>query len=183
MTNPEAIRDEDGAFRTDPRFVAFVGHFNVDRDYFECHELMEELWLENGRNPVLQGLLQAAVGQYHWRNGNRGGAVKLFAGALRKLQGAPAVQHGVDLEALRAAVRSALQTLYPVPADASDPDAVWPPDRLDTPPTTDAPFRPFPLVVTDEALARAVEAWAAQAGRPADGAHRAADDGAHGDNG
>lgn len=163
MANPEACRDESGPIQADPRFVAFVGHFNVDRDYFECHELMEELWLENGRNPVLQGLLQAAVGLYHWRNGNRGGAVKLFAGALRKLQGAPAILYGVDLDGLRTSVRSALQTL--LPTGASDPDAVLPPGRLDSPRTTDAPFQPFSLGVADGALARAVQAWASQADR------------------
>ena len=32
----------------DEKFVHFIVLFNVDQDYFECHEVMEELWLEEG---------------------------------------------------------------------------------------------------------------------------------------
>lgn len=86
----------------DPRYVRFIVQFNCKRDYFECHELLEELWLEQGREAFLQGLLQIAVALYHFRNGNRAGAGKLFRSALEKLERYPGVMSGIDLDALRA---------------------------------------------------------------------------------
>jgi uncharacterized protein len=81
----------------DALYVQFVYYFTIPRDYFECHEVMEELWLEEGRDPLYQGLLQVAVGLYHYRNGNLGGAVKLFTAAVEKLEGFPAETLGIDL--------------------------------------------------------------------------------------
>ncbi|WP_426452374.1 DUF309 domain-containing protein [Paenibacillus sp. S-38] len=85
----------------DRLYVLFVYYFNIARDYFECHEVMEELWLEEGRSPLYQGLLQVAVGLYHYRNGNAGGAVKLMSAALEKLEGHPDETLGIDLKRLR----------------------------------------------------------------------------------
>jgi predicted metal-dependent hydrolase len=122
----------------DPKYLAFISLFNRDRDYFECHEVMEELWLEEGRNPVLQGLLQAAVGLYHWDNNNRSGAVKLMTAARSKL--APALTAsadlGLDIGALCGELDVSLAMLAERPADA--------------------PFRAFSLVVTDDGLAAEV---------------------------
>lgn len=95
----------------DPLYVQFVYYFNVARDYFECHEAMEELWLEEGRNPLYQGLLQVAVGLYHYRNGNTSGAVKLFTAALEKLEGYPPDSLGIDLGRLRDDSRAYLAKL------------------------------------------------------------------------
>ncbi|PZE20943.1 DUF309 domain-containing protein [Paenibacillus xerothermodurans] len=86
--------------RYDRLYVEFIYYFNVERDYFECHEVMEELWLEEGRSPVYQGLLQVAVGLYHYRNGNVSGAKKLLSAALAKLRDRPAGQLGIDLAQL-----------------------------------------------------------------------------------
>jgi hypothetical protein len=161
---------EADAIMQDPRFVAFVDHFNGDQDYFECHEVMEELWLDQGRDPLLQGLLQAAVGLYHWRNDNRAGAVKLFTGALRKLAGAPAVLHGLDLAALRECVRTSLLALSPKLADLPEMQTTaegggvppsgalraFDPQSLIAPETVPAPFRPFLLRVVDASLEAAV---------------------------
>lgn len=78
-------------------YVEFLYSFNVERDYFECHEVMEELWLEEGRNPLYQGLLQIAVALYHHRNGNVGGAIKLFEQGIEKLEYYPKLTLGIDL--------------------------------------------------------------------------------------
>lgn len=85
----------------DRLYVEFVFYFNVERDYFECHEVLEELWLEEGRSPLLQGLLQVAVGLYHHANGNVSGAVKLLTAALEKLEPQPDIVLGIDLKRLR----------------------------------------------------------------------------------
>ena len=66
-------------------YVAFLYYFNIEKDYFECHEVMEELWLEERRDPFWQGLLQVAVGLYHHENDNISGAIKLFSQSLEKL--------------------------------------------------------------------------------------------------
>ncbi|GAB2700364.1 DUF309 domain-containing protein [Paenibacillus thermoaerophilus] len=85
----------------DRLYVEFLRRFNVERDYYECHDLMEELWLEEGRKPLYQGLLQVAVGLYHHGNGNPGGAVKLLRQAAGKLAGYPPHSLGIDLGKLR----------------------------------------------------------------------------------
>lgn len=97
--------------RYDEKFVHFVVLFNVDEDYFECHEVMEELWLEEGRNMLYQGLLQAAVGLHHWRNDNFSGAVKLFTQAENKLVHYPDEMMGLDLRQLRSDIARCLEPL------------------------------------------------------------------------
>ncbi len=84
----------------EPLFVQFLYYFNIERDYFECHEVMEELWLDKNRHPLYQGLLQVAVGLYHHRNGNRGGSIKLFSQAIDKLERYPGYDLGIDLDKL-----------------------------------------------------------------------------------
>lgn len=81
-------------------YVDFLYYFNVEQDYYECHEVLEELWLEEGRERFYQGLLQVAVGLYHQRNGNLGGAVKLWAAALEKLAAYPEEWMGIDMAAV-----------------------------------------------------------------------------------
>jgi hypothetical protein len=63
----------------DPRYLAGVLFFN-DTDYFEAHEVWEDLWAESHGDDrrFVQGLIQAAVGLFHFHGGNLGGAAKLF---------------------------------------------------------------------------------------------------------
>jgi predicted metal-dependent hydrolase len=81
----------------DRLYILFLYYFNVERDYFECHEVLEELWLEEGRSALYQGLLQVAVGLYHFRNGNVNGAIKLLSQAVQKLERYPAQSLGIRL--------------------------------------------------------------------------------------
>ncbi|WP_127588635.1 DUF309 domain-containing protein [Paenibacillus koleovorans] len=92
-------------------YVEFLYHFNTTRDYFECHEVMEELWMEEGRNPLHQGLLQVAVGLYHHRNGNIGGARKLMDQAIEKLEYYPRDSMGINLGKLVQDARLYLEKL------------------------------------------------------------------------
>ncbi|WP_042203403.1 DUF309 domain-containing protein [Paenibacillus camerounensis] len=74
----------------EPLYLAYLVYFNRDRDYFECHEVLEELWLARDRDPLYKALLQVAVGLYHFRNGNvRGGMIMLDRSynALRQYPG------------------------------------------------------------------------------------------------
>ncbi|WP_093230431.1 DUF309 domain-containing protein [Thermoflavimicrobium dichotomicum] len=82
-------------------YVDFLYYFNKKQDYYECHEVLEELWLEEGREIFYQGLLQIAVGLYHFQNDNLGGAKKMFQSALSKLMEYPAEWMGIDVKSLR----------------------------------------------------------------------------------
>jgi uncharacterized protein len=85
----------------DPLYIDFLYYFNVEQDYYECHEVLEELWLEEGREWFYQGLLQVAVGLYHFQNDNLGGAIKMLTAALEKLEDYPDEWMGIQLEQLR----------------------------------------------------------------------------------
>lgn len=101
-------------------YVEFVYYFNVERDYFECHEVMEELWLEEGRNPVFQGLLQIAVGLYHYRNGNVSGSIKLFSQGIDKLENQPEVLHGIHVGKLVEESRTYVEKLQKLETEPFD---------------------------------------------------------------
>ncbi|WP_260405419.1 DUF309 domain-containing protein, partial [Paenibacillus sp. 598K] len=59
-------------------YIQYLIEFHVTRDYFECHELLEEYWKEQpGDDPFYDtwvGLIQIAVSQYHHRRSNHRGA-------------------------------------------------------------------------------------------------------------
>ncbi|MEW9698542.1 DUF309 domain-containing protein [Paenibacillus sp. SI8] len=95
----------------DRLYVAYLYYFNEARDYFECHEVMEELWLEEGRSRLYQGLLQVAVGLYHHANGNVSGSIKLFSAGLDKLTPYPIHMLGIDLGKLQHDSRLYLEKL------------------------------------------------------------------------
>ncbi|WP_308634661.1 DUF309 domain-containing protein [Paenibacillus silvisoli] len=133
----------------DERFVHFIVLFNVDEDYFECHEVMEELWLEEGRNVLYQGLLQAAVGLHHFRNDNFSGAVKLFNQAENKLVHYPDEMMGLDLKQIRADIAASLKPLLEWQERDAAAGHASPP-----------PFAPFRLVVLDDELRQLTKALA-----------------------
>lgn len=69
-------------------YIAFLGHFHGDRDYFECHERLEEYWkslAKEKRSSLWVGLIQIAVALYHQRRGNFPGATKMMDSAIRIL--------------------------------------------------------------------------------------------------
>ncbi len=67
-------------------WIAYVSAYQVERDYFECHEILEEYWKECAESrrpqPGWVGWIQLAVAQYHERRGNVGGAIKMLTSAL-----------------------------------------------------------------------------------------------------
>jgi uncharacterized protein len=82
-------------------------------EFFEQHETLEELWMEEPDDVryLYQGILQVGVGFYHMERGNYHGAVsKLRAGAERLRWFAPACQ-GVQLQGFLAEVDRCLESL------------------------------------------------------------------------
>ncbi len=71
-----------------PLFVQFIVYFNENQDYFECHEVLEELWKKKeprNKNHWLVALILLSTGLYHWRRGNFKGAEKTLANAKQRL--------------------------------------------------------------------------------------------------
>ncbi len=57
--------------------------------FFECHEVLEELWLPSRgpRRLFLQGVIHLAVGFYHHQQANPAGAERQLRKGLKKLAG------------------------------------------------------------------------------------------------
>jgi predicted metal-dependent hydrolase len=92
-------------------YLLFMYYFNVKRDYYECHDVMEELWMEERRDKFYQGLLQVAVGLYHFRWNNLKGSILLFEGAVEKLEPYPEFMGGIHLKKIRDEAEEYLEKL------------------------------------------------------------------------
>lgn len=67
--------------------IDYLIFFHAERDYFECHEVLEEYWKEQGmKDKVWVGLIQIAVSMYHHRRNNFSGALKMLESAYHILQ-------------------------------------------------------------------------------------------------
>lgn len=91
----------ENSYQERQEFVRGVNYFN-SRDYFEAHEVWEDLWNELGgvEHQFLQGLIQVAVALHHASNGNFRGMKKLFASSLTYLEKGQLAKGRVDREAL-----------------------------------------------------------------------------------
>ncbi|MFD3447906.1 DUF309 domain-containing protein [Microbacteriaceae bacterium 4G12] len=70
-------------------YIQYLVHFHADRDYFECHELLEEHWKEDPRGKRKRhwaGLIQIAVSLYHHRRQNFKGAERMMKHAIANLE-------------------------------------------------------------------------------------------------
>lgn len=70
-------------------YIQYLSHFHGDRDYFECHEVLEEHWKQNPphmRKRYWVGFIQLAVALYHQRRGNYNGAYKMIKSAISILK-------------------------------------------------------------------------------------------------
>lgn len=81
----------------DERWIAFLYYFNIKKDYFECHEAGESLWLDTGRPEPLKGMIQAAVSLYHLTGGNIRGGYAMWLRGRQYLQPVLPVYLGVDV--------------------------------------------------------------------------------------
>lgn len=98
-------------------------------DWFESHEILEELWSgEQGElRDFYQGIIQVGAALHHWRKGNFGGAVRLLETGAGSLRRARPVCQGVDTADLAYAadrLREELQTLGPGRMTELDPERI-----------------------------------------------------------
>ncbi|MGJ9384885.1 DUF309 domain-containing protein [Salipaludibacillus sp. CF4.18] len=117
-------------------YIEYLLHFQSSRDYFECHEIMEEFWLENDRDLKWLLLIQLAVAVYHERQKNFTGSLRLYRKTLSYLRNQPALLdelsiHGGDLEQQ---VKSRIKTIL-----------------------NEGEYEPFNLPLTDDMLIKKCE--------------------------
>ena len=88
---------------TDERVQQGIDLFN-SRQFFVCHEVLEEVWTpERGpRRLFLQSLIHVAVGFYQCRRGNPEGAARQLRKGLRKLAPYLPSCEGIDTARLHA---------------------------------------------------------------------------------
>ncbi|MFC0332688.1 DUF309 domain-containing protein [Paenibacillus sepulcri] len=113
-------------------YILYLVEFHGTRDYFECHELLEEYWKEHPGDAYADtwvGLIQIAVGSYHHRRGNLRGAAKMLRQSLDRLVPQHLAGLGLDGHELIRMVRERLAGLE-----------------------VEEPFRDINLPITDEAL-------------------------------
>lgn len=104
--------DEVSAFPE--AYVQYLLYFHGERDYFECHEVLEEYWKNNPDSPLREawvGLIQVAVGMYHERRHNFRGAYKMLASALQKLTDRDLRKLGIAAEEFRDILAHRLEQL------------------------------------------------------------------------
>jgi uncharacterized protein len=89
-----------------------IAQFNRG-EWFECHETLEELWVgaKGELRDFYQGLLQLAVAQHHWRNGNFKGALILLQGGVDLLSRVAPECQGVNVGALSGAAETLFREL------------------------------------------------------------------------
>jgi uncharacterized protein len=97
---------DDRRLEENRKFQRGVALFNAG-DFFESHEVWEELWLaaSGDERTFLQGLIQVAAALHHFGRGNLLGMRSLLAAGLAKLDGFPDAHWGIDVAKLREEAR------------------------------------------------------------------------------
>lgn len=97
-------------------YIQYLVHFHCTRDYFECHELLEEYWKQtdkNNKRSILVAFILLSVSAYHHRREN-------FSGAWRTLKKAKAIfaekekeipAFGIDSKALLQLIEKKLKQI------------------------------------------------------------------------
>lgn len=121
----------------DPRYLAGVRFFN-ECEFFEAHEIWEELWADyqGPSRKFFQGLIQVAVCLHHFGNGNTRGAKKLYFSSRKYLEEYLPSHLGLDLEKLfselEACCRFIVESDEEYPSIEIDPELI-PEIHLDPP--------------------------------------------------
>ncbi len=108
-----------------PGLLRGIEEFNR-RQFFECHETIEAVWMAEPRpiRLLYQGVLQVGVALYHVQRGNWRGAMKVLVRAIPKLAYFEPACMGIDVIRLLAdthRIRQHLTQLGPERIDEFDP--------------------------------------------------------------
>jgi hypothetical protein len=96
----------------DHRLVKGIEEFNRGL-YFECHETLEEIWLEDHGEDreFYQGIIQIAAGYLKWEQGVLMGAIKLMRSGLEKISAYPSTHLGVKVDSFAHGVKANLREI------------------------------------------------------------------------
>jgi uncharacterized protein len=96
----------------DPRFLKGIDEFNQGL-FFECHETLEEIWLEEHgeERRFYQGIIQIAAGYFKLQQGVPAGAIKLWHSGLEKLEAYRPAYLGINVESFVHEVKENLTDL------------------------------------------------------------------------
>ena len=90
--------------------------------FFEVHEVLEAVWLkqEGDARPLLQGLIQIAVGFHHLENRNLNGALSLLREGREKLKGFCRERFGLNLDRFLEQADECRRTIESLGSEAFD---------------------------------------------------------------
>jgi predicted metal-dependent hydrolase len=96
-------------------FLEAVDAFN-NRQWYAAHDRFEDLWYETTGQlrEFLQAVIQIAVSEYHFENGNIKGSILLMAEGLNHLASSRSLQTGYDLDSLHSLVSQRLLALQTI---------------------------------------------------------------------
>lgn len=86
MVNLYINREQRRSLLYPKEYVQYLVHFHGDRDYFECHEVLEEYWktsTDGSKDSIWVGFILLAVSNYHHRRKNFSGAKRTLEKAIR----------------------------------------------------------------------------------------------------
>lgn len=93
-------------------YINYLVHFHGDRDFFECHEILEEYWKsQTQRSDTWVALIQVAVGLYHHRRGNLLGAQKMLDSSLKRMKRNDCLRLGLDYDRLSQLLKERLASI------------------------------------------------------------------------
>ncbi|UCZ54708.1 DUF309 domain-containing protein [Bacillus shivajii] len=123
-------------------YIEYLLHFHGTRDYFECHEVMEEYWKEYGGKKWLT-LIQLAVAVYHERQNNQKGSLRLYEKTRYQLTNDPKLFEsiGIDPKVLAEIVTNRIQRVR-----------------------VNGPYQPLNIPITDDELIRLCKQQCSQKG-------------------
>ena len=139
LSEPDAAPETNAesssvAHKSEATIEAAVALFN-QRQFFECHEVLEKLWHPLPKGPekwFLQGLLQVGVGFHHLEQETYTGAKNLFTAGVEKLEVTMTNRKGfvspMDLAPFLLSTHAALETVLVLGPDCLGefPDALIP---------------------------------------------------------
>lgn len=89
--------------KPDARFLKGLELFN-EGEYYECHEVIEDLWLETPPmdrwRDLYKGVIQAAAAVYQFKRGIHSGAIGLYRSSVIYLEKYAPTSLGLDVRAL-----------------------------------------------------------------------------------
>lgn len=88
-------------------YIQYLAEYNGSRDYFECHEIMEEYWKDHPESEFRTCwlvLIRISVCLYHARRGNWTGAIKLMGKAATEVESRLFERLGLDGKKLKTRV-------------------------------------------------------------------------------